>query len=388
MDWTESEPEEGATMGPYLLERRLGGGGMAEVLLARQQLAGGGQRLCVVKRLWPDTVADPDLVDMFLDEARLAARLAHPNLVPVFDFGEHDGAQYIAMEYVHGRTLAEILQEHGARKSFIPFPVAARIIAQVADALDYAHRATDADGRPLQVVHRDISPQNILLSATGAVKLIDFGIAKSKVERLQTRVGYIKGKLGYMSPEQASARPLDARSDLFSLGLVLFELLTNAKPFVQRDDISVMLEAVRKAAVEPLERYREGVPEPLKDILARVLQRERALRYQRASELSFELERFILRHGVVVSCESVAKLVGVDLPAAATFVPTPEIELGSSQGEPEQTAKIIAQEPTLILPTPTAPQPSLHSRTQLMGAALPDVPGPDAVPVDAPPTPS
>jgi serine/threonine protein kinase len=375
-------------MGPYLLDRRLGGGGMAEVFLARQQLSGGGQRLCVVKRLWPETVGDGDLVEMFLDEARLAARLAHPNLVPVFDFGEYDGAQYIAMEYVHGRTLADVLQEQAARKSFVPFPVAARIVAEVADALDYAHRATDADGRPLQVVHRDISPQNILLSSTGAVKLIDFGIAKSKGERLQTRVGYIKGKLGYMSPEQASARPLDARSDLFSLGLVLFELLANAKPIPQRDDISLMLEAVRQGEVEPLEKYREGVPEPLKDILARLLKRERALRYQRASELAFELERFILRHGVVVSREQVGKLVGFEWPSTGAYAPTPEVPLGSPQGEPEQTARIGPAEPTLILPTPTAPQPVLHVHTELMGAPLHEPAAPDAVPVDAPPTPS
>jgi serine/threonine protein kinase len=373
-------------MGPYLLERRLGGGGMAEVFLARQQLNGGGQRLCVVKRLWPEMVGDLDLIDMFLDEARLAARLSHPNLVPVYDFGEYAGAQYIAMEYVPGRTLADVLQEQSARKSFVPFPVAARIVAQVADALDYAHRATDADGRPLQVVHRDISPQNILLSSSGAVKLIDFGIAKSKGERLQTRVGYIKGKLGYMSPEQASARPLDARSDLFSLGLVLFELLTNAKPIPQRDDITLMLEAVRKGVVEPLERYRDGIPEPLKDILARVTQRERALRFQRASELGFELERFILRHGVVVAGEHVARLVGFELPQASSFAPTPEVELGSPAGEPEQTARIGAPEPTLILPTPTAPQPAVHTHTQRMGAPLPEVPD-GSVPIDAPPTP-
>jgi serine/threonine protein kinase len=373
-------------MGPYLLERRLGGGGMAEVFLARQQLNGGGQRLCVVKRLWPETVGDVDLVEMFLDEARLAARLAHPNLVPVFDFGEYDGAHYIAMEYVHGRTLADVLQEQASRKSFVPFPVAARIVAEVAEALDYAHRATDADGRPLQVVHRDISPQNILLSSAGAVKLIDFGIAKSKGERLQTRVGYIKGKLGYMSPEQASARPLDARSDLFSLGLVLFELLANAKPILQRDDISLMLEAVRRGAVEPLEKYREGVPEPLKDILARLLQRERALRYQRASELAFELERFILRHGVVVASEQVGKLVGFESVAAA-YAPTPEVALGSAQGEPEQTARTGPPEPTLILATPTAPQPAVHVHTQLMGAPVVEPSTSDAVPVDAPPTP-
>jgi eukaryotic-like serine/threonine-protein kinase len=345
----DSEVESESNMGPYWLEHRLGGGGMAEVFLARQQLGAGAERRCVVKRLWPEMGNDPDQVEMFDDEARLAARLAHPNLVPIYDFGESDGTHYISMEYVPGRTLAAILQEHAARGAFVSFPVAARIVSQVADALDYAHQARDADGRPLQVVHRDISPQNILVSTSGTVKLIDFGIAKSKADRLQTRVGYIKGKLSYMSPEQASARPLDARSDLFSLGLVLFELLTNAKPFPPQDDISLMLEAVRQAKVEPLGKFREGIPEPLKDIVTQALQSERALRFQRAADMSFELERFILRHGAVVSPGYVAKLAGVDRFPEPVRVrePMPEVPI-----EKEETARFaLPPEPTLVLAT-------------------------------------
>ena len=213
-----SEPA-GIKFGHFTLGKRLARGGMAEVFLARQRGPEGFDRKVAVKRILPHLAETADFVRMFLSEARLAARLSHPNIVHIYELGQVGGDYFIAMEYVDGVHAGQLI-EHARTEPIWP-ELIARIGADAAGALAYAHRLTDADGRPLQLVHRDVSPQNIMVSSDGIVKLVDFGIAKAASKAEETRPGVVKGKYAYMSPEQTVGRALDGRSDVFSLGVVL-----------------------------------------------------------------------------------------------------------------------------------------------------------------------
>jgi eukaryotic-like serine/threonine-protein kinase len=227
-------------VGAYELVRPLGQGGMAETFVAvRKGPASFAQQVCL-KRILPSNVADPTFVELFLDEARLLARLQSGNIVHVYDFGEADGTYYLAMELVDGYDLAKLLSILRNHRRSMPLPVALYVLSEILTALSYAHGLV-VDGEPMGIVHRDISPSNILLSKTGEVKLTDFGIAKARGRSHRTQTGQIKGKIGYMSPEQIRGQAIDARSDLFSLGVVLFELLTGVHPFEGTTDFAVQL---------------------------------------------------------------------------------------------------------------------------------------------------
>src|SRR5262245_21934690 len=224
--------EPGETFGKYVLVRRLATGGMADIYLARQSGVEGFQKPCVIKRILPQLADDQQFVSMFLDEARIAALLTHPNIVQIFDLGKQDGSYFLAMEHIHGEDLTRILDAERQRgRTALPENIAIRIIAQVAEGLDYAHHAVDEDGLALGIVHRDVSPPNVIVSYAGSVKIVDFGIAKAVVKHSRTEVGVIKGKVPYMSPEQVQGLELDKRSDIFSLGALLYELSTGQKPF-------------------------------------------------------------------------------------------------------------------------------------------------------------
>src|SRR5579859_624404 len=205
---------EGVPFGPYRLQRRLARGGMAEVFLARHIGVEGFERRVAIKRILPHLSDSEGFRSMFLDEARLAAQLSHPNVVHIYDFGRAGDYDFIAMEFVDGVDIGQLIRR--GRKHPVPFELAARILSDVCGALHYAHRITDAGGRPLNLVHRDVSPQNVLVSYDGVVKLVDFGIAKAAFAAGRTRPGVVKGKYAYMSPEQVEGRALDGRSDLFS----------------------------------------------------------------------------------------------------------------------------------------------------------------------------
>ena len=214
--------------GKYTLLRKLATGGMAELFLALQKSVAGFEKLLVIKRILPQMNQDANFIAMLLQEARVAATLSHPNIVQIFDVGEIDGVFYIAMEHVHGEDIRSIVRQMAAKK-YPEFPRehALAIVLGVCAGLAYAHEKRDLDGAPLHIVHRDVSPQNIVVTFSGDIKLVDFGIAKSdSISLSQTKSGRLKGKGPYMSPEQALGEPVDARSDLFSAGVVLFELTT------------------------------------------------------------------------------------------------------------------------------------------------------------------
>jgi serine/threonine-protein kinase len=280
-------------VGRYSLLARLAVGGMAEIWLARQQGPKGFEKFVVIKRILDGYGADPDFVGMFLDEARIAAQLNHPHIVQIFDLGEEAGALYIAMEYLPGETLAAIARAGALQRKPLPIPHAVRIIADAAEGLAYAHAKTGPDGARLGIVHRDVSPQNLLVTYDGVVKLVDFGIAKAANRESQTRVGHVKGKTAYMSPEQARGQTLDARSDIFSLGIILFELVTRSRLFRYPDPLSAQKAVASDEPIPFAHDYRPEVPEALSHIIARALARDPAQRYPTARHFQGALEEWL-----------------------------------------------------------------------------------------------
>src|SRR5262245_56728520 len=250
----------GIPFGKYQLVKRLARGGMAEVFLARQSGPEGFQRLVAVKRILPHLVDAQDFVRMFLDEARLAAPLTHSNVVHVYDFGRVDEHYFIAMEYVDGVHAGVLIQR--AEREHLPDVLVARIGADACAGLHYAHELRDVEGRALHLVHRDVSPPNLLVSHDGAVKSIDFGIAKAVSCVEQTRPGVVKGRFAYMSPEQTIGQKLDGRSDVFSLAVVLWELLAG-KVLVPRSDPIDGMRMIRDGRLPAIEKVRPDIPRQL-----------------------------------------------------------------------------------------------------------------------------
>ncbi|WP_158542371.1 serine/threonine protein kinase [Lujinxingia litoralis] len=271
------------SLGPYRLIERIGVGGMAEVYLADAMRSGGLVQPCVVKLLHRNLARDQSFTRMLLEEAKLIASLRHNNISSLYDVGAEDGNFFLVMEYVNGRDLHAILAESARRGRALPVEAALYIAREVCKGLHFAHTRAGADGRPLQLVHRDISPQNILLSVLGEVKIIDFGIAKFDSRlREHTRAGVIKGKFGYMSPEQAWDEPLDHRSDLFSVAICLYEMLSGRSVYGQSDDPITMLKRARQAEIRPLGEWRSDLPDELLAVLKKALSHKREHRFQDA----------------------------------------------------------------------------------------------------------
>ncbi|HNX51645.1 MAG TPA: protein kinase, partial [Thermoanaerobaculaceae bacterium] len=234
----------GTPFGQYDLIEPIATGGMAEVFKARMRGVEGFQKIVAIKRILPHLTENDEFVTMFIDEAKLAAQLQHPNIIHIYDLGKLEKSYYIAMEYIDGKDLRSILRMLEEKERRLPLGLAMFVASRLAAALDYAHRKRDMQGREMVLVHRDVSPQNVLISFDGDIKLCDFGIAKAASKASHTRAGALKGKLQYMSPEQAWGKDLDHRSDIFSLGLVLYEMLTGRKAFVGDSELSI-LEQVR-----------------------------------------------------------------------------------------------------------------------------------------------
>ena len=244
----------GTSFGKYLLMKKLAAGGMGEVFLARQQGPAGFQKVLVVKKILAHLTESKEFVEAFLGEARLAAQMNHRNIVQVFELGEQAGAYFIAMEYVQGKSLRDLIDASVRRKEKIPAELCRALAEQICDGASYAHNLTDMAGRSLNLVHRDLNPQNVLISYGGDVKIIDFGIAKSELSTVKTEAGMIKGKFVYMSPEQSLARKLDKRSDVFAIGISLYEMLTGINPF-HKNNIVLTLEAVQRHEPAPPSEY-------------------------------------------------------------------------------------------------------------------------------------
>jgi eukaryotic-like serine/threonine-protein kinase len=277
--------------GKYLLLDRISVGGMAEVFLAKVFGEGGESRLVALKRILPLLAADREFVSMFLDEARIAVQLDHPNIAQIFELGRIDESYYIAMEYVAGRDLRALVDGAARRQRRLGLDQVLELISSVAEGLEHAHQAADRQGLDLNIVHRDVSPQNVLISSLGQVKLIDFGIAKASSRQQETQVGILKGKFGYMSPEQAQGLPIDRRSDLFALGIIFHELLTGRRLFAGESDLAI-LERVRRAEIAGPRQEDPAIPIEVERIVMKALAREADDRYQRAAELLGDLRAY------------------------------------------------------------------------------------------------
>jgi phosphate/phosphite/phosphonate ABC transporter binding protein len=270
-------------LGKYDLVARIGKGGMAEIYLARQRGAG-FSRLVVIKRILPHLAEEPHFVRMFLEEARLAALIAHPNVVQIYDVDQDQGAYYIAMEYIDGPSLGLVMRKLRRAGGAVPYPVASEVIAQACDGLHAAHELRDDNGELLQLVHRDVSPHNLMVNESGTVKLVDFGIAKAHGSTVQTRTGSVKGKYPYMSPEQCRGEPLDRRADIFSLGAVFIELLSGRRVFQRQTDL-MTLKAVTEEPLPHARDLRPTIPEEISRIVDRCLERDKEHRFATAAEL-------------------------------------------------------------------------------------------------------
>jgi len=285
--------QEGGQVGDYTLLRRLAVGGMGEIWLAERRGYSGFSKRVVIKTILEVFSEDPELVEMFLEEGRIAAGLTHPNIAQTFDLGRIGNVYYIAMEYVAGKDLRNLLLANIDRRQHIPLNLVLRIIAQTCEGLYYAHTWSTPDGQTAGIVHRDISPQNILVTFDGTVKIVDFGIAKATHKMGKTRSGVLKGKYAYMSPEQVRGQPVTHRADLWSLGVVMYELVTSRRLF-KRDSEMATLDAVLEAQVPSITRLDDGIPEAVERVLMKALAKNPDKRYRDAREMQLALEEVML----------------------------------------------------------------------------------------------
>jgi serine/threonine protein kinase len=330
--------------GRYRLLKRIGSGGMAEVFLAEARGIGGFETLLCVKCIRKERAADTDFIRLLVEEAKIVSHIVHPNVAQVFDLGCIDDRYYIAMEYVDGIDAFGILRAASERGIHLPVPAAALIVRELVNGLAAAHGQTDSSGQPLHIIHRDISPHNVLVSFDGDVKIIDFGVAKAALRAATTQAGVIKGKYNYLSPEQARGQPLDHRTDIFSAGIVLFELLAG-EPLYPGDQIADLLDQTRRAKVPPLRKFRSDVPKALSAILSKALERNVEKRYASAAAMSADLDAFLAQHaggygrgdltGLLAWLVSEEHRVSAVPPPAPPPAPAPA---SGARGEP--TAKI------------------------------------------------
>ena len=280
---------------------------MAEVFKAKISAAHGFEKVVVIKRILPNLAADKNFVSMFIDEAKLTAQLIHPKIVQVIDFGEVKGQYFIALEFIDGFDALALLRSAASKQIKLPLPIAMFINMEVLDALDYAHNASDTEGRPMRLVHRDISPSNVFIARRGDVKLGDFGIAHAQKRESKTQAGTLKGKYGYMSPEQVMGNVLDARSDLFAVGIVLAEMIMGRRLFTAPNDLDVLL-MVRDGRLDRLDKYARDLPPELDTLVRKALAKRVEDRFQNAAEFRDAMGDLLFRWGKRVTPQDVGRL--------------------------------------------------------------------------------
>ncbi len=303
-------------IGPFVVRRKIGTGGMAEVFEATRPGVDGFELPVAVKRILPHLLETEDFGEMFQQEANVASRLHHGNICQVYSLGRDHETLYMALEYVDGKdlqTLSGRLREVGER---MPVAEACTVLAAVCEGLDYAHHKLDTDGSPLNLVHRDVSPPNVIVSFEGQVKLIDFGLAKINRPSYETKSGTIKGKLAYLSPEQMLGDPLDGRSDIYAVGIVMFELLTGRRMFGRDSDIAT-LRAVKAGIVPSLREFRPDAPAELEQIMLRALARDPGDRYQSAGSMREALLRVAYANGLQCRSDRLGRYIRSLFPAEA-----------------------------------------------------------------------
>ncbi len=358
--------------GPYVVYEQLGLGGMATVHRAETQGIAGFSKQVALKRMLPSVAADRSLVKSFIREAQLASHLRHANVAQTYDLGKVGDTYFIAMELVPGRNLREILKHCAAVVGHMPMPIAMNIVNQICDALDYAHNLCDETGRPLGIIHRDVSPSNIIVSDGGVVKLIDFGIAKATASTgMNTMSGTIKGKFGYMAPEYLMGSSLDARADLFALGVIAHELLSNRPLFQGKDEMDTLYR-VKDMPILPPSRINPKVPPEIDAIVMTALERNPDHRWQRANALREALTTEAKRLGQVAHNAAVVEWIEwafnqSNKPSSFAGESEPMISIGGGTAELPRgsAAAIVASTPRAHAPTRPTPLPA-HPRTSAL----------------------
>jgi serine/threonine protein kinase/cytochrome c-type biogenesis protein CcmH/NrfG len=347
--------------GKYLILGKIATGGMAELFQAKITSVEGFEKLVAIKKILPNLTQDKNLVNMFIDEAKLAAMLTHQNIVQIYDLGSMEGAYFIAMEYIRGKDLRIISNKSKAKELPIPIEYALFITCRICSGLDYSHNFKDFQGNTLKLIHRDISPQNILVTYEGEIKIVDFGIAKAAKESSDTEDGLIKGKVAYMSPEQAAGKTMDHRSDIFSTGLLLYEMVTGKRVF-EGSDLKV-LDLVRKADFQPAETIVTDLPPEVIEILDRALAKAPSRRYKSCAAMLAELEECLSSFSVRPSAEGLSQymkdLFAEEIAAEASALQQVGAEVYSFQEEAtaEESTK------TLRIMEKIAPAPSKKPET-------------------------
>ncbi len=352
--------------GKYLILDKIATGGMAELFRAKITSVEGFEKLVAIKKILPNLTQDNNLVNMFIDEAKLAAMLTHQNIVQIYDLGSMEGVYFIAMEYIHGKDLRVLSNKSKEKGLPLPLEYALHITSRICSGLDYSHNLKDFQGNPLKLIHRDISPQNILVTYEGEVKIVDFGIAKVARKTADTREGLIKGKVAYMSPEQAAGKTIDHRSDIFSAGILLYEMITGVRMF-EGADLNV-LDRVRKADFQTAETIVADLPAEVSEILRRALAKAPSRRYKSCVAMLADLEECLSSFTVRPRAEGLSHymkaLFAEEIAAEAAALLKIEAEVfslkeeGASDGK-TKTLHILEH----IEPVPakkTAPAPSTH----------------------------
>jgi serine/threonine protein kinase len=351
-------PAKEELYGPYRLLEKVAVGGMAEVFRAKRSGVEGFEKVVAVKRILPHLSQNKEFVDMFINEAKMVAGLTHPSIVQISDLGKIDKSYYIAMEYIHGRDLRSIQKRAKDKGLRLPLDLSVLIVSRVCASLEYAHRKKDDRGRAMLIVHRDISPQNILISFEGEVKLTDFGIAKAATKASTTDAGALRGKLLYMSPEQAWGRSMDRRSDIFSLGIVFYELVTDQRPFLGNSEMSI-LETVRECRVAPPTSLNPRVPEKLEGVIMKALHRNPEQRYQDATEMARDLERVLPERKPATGAELARFMELLFEPAERQELLVEEPPMADERHGGSLEIEFDSSPPESKTPT-EKPEPSLH----------------------------
>ena len=336
----------GRDIGKYRVVRRLNVGGMAEIYLAQARGIEGFAKYVVLKRILPQYAASDTFVKLFLNEARVTASLDHPNIASVYDIGAVDGVYFFSMEYLHGEDLGHILRELVARRERMPLDLALTIGASVAAGLHAAHEKKGTDAKPLGIVHRDVSPSNVVVTYDGGVKLVDFGVAKLTAQADLTRTGTLKGKVSYMSPEQCNNDPIDRRSDIFALGVLMYELTTQTRLF-RTESEAATLRLVLEARIPPPSTRAADYPEELEPIVMKALARDREQRYSTARELQVALEEVARSRNLVTSTAALGEWMTRTFgPKLEPWMAAPAASREDAETDAELTQNIVRR-PTL-----------------------------------------
>ncbi len=388
----QNPPENGAGtyfLGRYRVVDEIGIGGMASVHLARMDGPGGFQKWVAIKRIHSHLIEDESFVQMFLDEARVAARISHPNVASVVELGKHQDSYWIAMEYLHGEPLREVMRRTDELGAPMPPEIACRIIADAAEGLHAAHELLGREGEKLDLVHRDVTPHNLFVTYDGSTKVVDFGIAKFLTRMSNTRHGTLKGKIAYMSPEQVHGEQIDRRTDLFALGVVLWELTTGKRLFRMESDLDTLAK-VQECNVPKPSTIVRGYPLDLEKIVLKALAKKRDDRFRTARELSRALQGLLMRRGLFVASDEVASYMrtifseriqkrDAHLRWAAEVTQTINLDIGTPKADTQSALLVV---PDTHGPNeqqqkqPVIPRPAAGAPPPRLGAPVPAPAGP------------